>query len=219
MRFPRRRRSSFNALRRTDPRLAACIVLAVAAIAVISAYCGGSDGTTGIGSSPTARSQSTPADATSPDAATPTAAAANCALPASLPPVFCADVSRMEHGDVTRIIDGDTFDVLLDGREERVRFFGIDTPERGDACFSEATEATRQLTIAGVRLLADDRNSDRNGRLLRYVYTPDGVSVDAALIANGYTRAWTDDGQHRDALVTLEGVARDGHIGCLWRRQ
>lgn len=124
----------------------------------------------------------------------------------------------MERGDVTRIIDGDTFEALIDGREDTVRFFGIDTPERGDACFSEATEATRQLTTAGVRLLADDRNRDRNGRLLRYVYTPDGISVDAALIANGFARAWTDDGQHRNALVALEAEARAARRGCLWHQ-
>ncbi len=210
MPFASRRRPMLGA--RLDPRLAACAVLAVAAIAFVSAYCGGGAATTDGDATATVHAQTTARSSGSPPEDT-----ADCALPAVLPPVFCADVTRMERGDVTRIIDGDTFDVLIDGREERIRFFGIDTPERGDDCFAEATEATRALIEEGVRLLPDTRNRDRNGRLLRYVYTPLGLSVDAALVANGFARAWRDDGQHRDALVVLEAEARSARRGCLWR--
>jgi endonuclease YncB( thermonuclease family) len=37
---------------------------------------------------------------------------------------------------VDRVIDGDTFD----SASTRIRLFGMNTPERGDACFTEATD-------------------------------------------------------------------------------
>jgi micrococcal nuclease len=117
---------------------------------------------------------------------------------------------------VVRIIDGDTLDVLLAGEAERVRIFGIDTAERGEACFSEASARLRALAGAEIRVLADERNRDRSGRLLRYVFTADGLSVDALLISEGLAYAWTDDGAMRDQLVQLEAEARAAHRGCLW---
>ena len=145
-----------------------------------------------------------------------------CSPPYPAPPydavtVFCADPSPMERATVLDIVDGDTFDVLLAGVEERVRIFGIDTAERGEPCFREASERLRALAGGEVRLVPDVRKRDRNGRLLRYVYTPDGRSVDATLIEEGLAHAWTDDGALRDPLVVLEDQARLAGRGCLWR--
>jgi len=51
------------------------------------------------------------------------------------------------------------------------------------------------------------RTSDRYGRLLYYVYTRDGDSIDEILVSEGLAIAWTRDGQHRDLLVGLEREA------------
>ena len=131
--------------------------------------------------------------------------------------VRCADPARMEHARPTHIVDGDTLDVVLDGKTERVRIFGIDTPERGEPCFREASARLGQLAGSEVRLLPDRRARDPNGRLLRYVYTPSGESIDARLIAEGLAHAWTRDGALRDALVALETQARASRTGCLWQ--
>jgi endonuclease YncB( thermonuclease family) len=132
--------------------------------------------------------------------------------------VFCADPTVMQAARVVRIIDGDTIRVVVNGREEPVRLYGIDTPERGEACFSQATERTRDLAGTEVRLLRDARNRDRNGRLLRYVFTPDGLSIDASLVADGLAVAWTADGARREDLIRLEDMARSTAVGCLWSR-
>lgn len=115
------------------------------------------------------------------------------------------------------IIDGDTLDVEIDGHEERVRIFGIDTAERGERCFAEASSRLADLAANEIRLAADARERDSYGRLLRYVYTPAGLSIDATLIAEGLAYAWTRDGALRDPLVTLEATARIERRGCLWR--
>lgn len=134
----------------------------------------------------------------------------------SLETVFCADPSVLETAPVVRVVDGDTIRVLMDGVEEPVRFYGIDTTERGDACFKEATDRTRQLVGDEVRLRADARNRDRSKRLLRYVYTDSGVSIDALLVAEGLAYAWREDGAYRSPLIALEDLARGLRRGCLW---
>ena len=131
--------------------------------------------------------------------------------------VFCADPSSMDRAEVLRIVDGDTIHVRLGGKDETIRFYGTNTTERGQACFGEASDRVRELVGAEVRLRADARDRDRFGRLLRYVYSPAGLSVDAEMIAEGLAHAWTADGALRVPLIALEDRARQGGTGCLWR--
>lgn len=128
------------------------------------------------------------------------------------------DPASLRQARVLDVVDGDTIDVLVGGVEERVRLYGVDTPERGDPCFFEAAARTEALTQGGVLLEPGPRARDRYGRLLAYVYTLDGASVDAQLIAEGLGTAWREDGQHRDAFVALEASARAAGVGCLWGR-
>ena len=131
------------------------------------------------------------------------------------------DFGALDHGPtsearVVRVIDGDTLDILIAGTEHRVRLFGVDTPERGERCYKEATELTRALSGDGVRIESGPRSQDRYGRRLFYLYTQSGESIDAALIEEGLATAWTRDGQHRDLLVNMEREARRRRTGCLW---
>ncbi|MCA9966666.1 MAG: thermonuclease family protein [Anaerolineales bacterium] len=86
---------------------------------------------------------------------------------------------------VTNIVDGDTIDVNLDGQIVRVRYIGIDTPEYNEQCGSEATQANASL-VAGrtVRMVKDVSETDRYGRLLRYVYVGN-LFINAELVRQG----------------------------------
>ena len=121
--------------------------------------------------------------------------------------------SECEFVAVIRVIDGDTFD----SSRGRIRLFGVDTPERNEDCFSEATSRLRVLVGGKVGLERGPRSEDRFARQLFYVYTDTRESIDELLITEGLARAWTEDGQHRDLLVALEQVARNSGTGCLWR--
>lgn len=118
--------------------------------------------------------------------------------------------------DVVKIVDGDTIDVRATETELRVRLYGVDTPERGDRCFKEATERTRALAGSQVQLVPDARLQDSFKRELRYVYTAGGESIDAALVREGLALAWREDGSQRAALIALEERARAAKTGCLW---
>ena len=130
--------------------------------------------------------------------------------PSSEHSLQCTDCQLV---DVTKVIDGDTLDTSVG----RVRFFGIDTPEKGDLCFQEATNFTRIAAGDKVRLETGPRRTDSYGRRLAYVYDSSGDSIDAQLISGGFAVAWTRDGQHRDYLISLEENARQTRTGCLWK--
>ncbi|MDE0592985.1 MAG: thermonuclease family protein, partial [Dehalococcoidia bacterium] len=123
--------------------------------------------------------------------------------------IYCPDCQLVE---VTGVIDGDTIDTSIG----RVRFFGVDTPERGEECFTEATEFTRLLVGSQVRLEDGPRLEDTYGRRLAYIFDSSGNSIDSQLIAAGFAVAWTRDGQYRGVLIGLEESAKSNQAGCLW---
>jgi endonuclease YncB( thermonuclease family) len=151
---------------------------------------------------------------TGPPAATP---AAPTPSPALVAPDLHPDPARLQAARVVHIVDGDTIDVEIDGHKERIRYYGIDTPERGQPCFSEATARNDALVDGNVLLLPDARERDRYGRLLRYVFDGQDRSVDARLIAEGLAHAWRQDGAYRGELIALEDQTHAAATGCLWK--
>ena len=125
-------------------------------------------------------------------------------------------LASLQEVEVEEVIDGDTIDVRIDGIKTRIRYFGVDTPERGRACYREAIDRNETLLGDTVLLLPDARTEDDFGRLLRYVFLPDGTSVDATLVAEGFGVAWTRDGRYRDEIVALQEDAEAAGRGCLW---
>lgn len=96
---------------------------------------------------------------------------------------------------VKQFSDGDTIVVDMNGKAERVRFIGVDTPETHKPnapvqCYGPAAAAFTKRTIGSqrVRLESDplSTNRDRYDRLLRYVYLPDGTLMNERLIQEGY---------------------------------
>lgn len=96
---------------------------------------------------------------------------------------------------INHFVDGDTIAVNMNGKVEKVRFVGVDTPETHKPntpvqCYGPAAAAFTKTTIGNnrVRLVSDSLSTDRDryDRLLRYVYLPDGTLVNEKLIQNGY---------------------------------
>jgi micrococcal nuclease len=127
---------------------------------------------------------------------------------------------------VIYVTDGDTIIVRTPTGKETVRFLGADTPEVKDPrkpvqCYGEIASAHTKSLLghgASVRLAPDPDDTDRDkyGRLLRYVYLPDGTLLNAELIRDGYAFAYvvfpiTKLGEFR----ALESDARTHNRG-LW---
>jgi micrococcal nuclease len=129
---------------------------------------------------------------------------------------------------VVRVVDGDTINVRLAGREEAVRLLGIDTPESVKPgtpvqCYARAAAArTKALLPVGtpVRLIRDVEERDHFGRLLAYVYRQnDDLFVNLALVQEGYARPATvpPNVAHVEEIVAAARAAREGGRG-LWGR-
>lgn len=100
-----------------------------------------------------------------------------------------------DQATVSRVVDGDTIVAKVAGRDERIRFLGMDTPESVKPntpvqCYAkEASAQTQALLPPGtpVRLVRDAELRDQYGRLLAYVYRRrDNLFVNMALVEDGF---------------------------------
>ncbi|MBI4246701.1 MAG: thermonuclease family protein [Candidatus Rokubacteria bacterium] len=133
--------------------------------------------------------------------------------------------ARLE-ATVVRVVDGDTIQVRIGDRVEKVRYIGVNTPEvhhptRGkEPGGSEATEVNRAL-VQGQRvgLELDVRERDRYGRLLAYVWVGD-LMINAELVRRGYAQVMTvpPNVRYQALFVELQREARGAGRG-LWARQ
>ncbi|MEK9135121.1 MAG: thermonuclease family protein [Patescibacteria group bacterium] len=121
---------------------------------------------------------------------------------------------------VSRVIDGDTIE-LSNGK--KVRYIAMDTPETVDPrkpiqCFGvEASNRNKQLVEGKTVLLEKDiSETDRYGRLLRYVYI-DGVFVNLFLVQEGFAYSYTypPDVKYQSQFTEAERLAREQKRG-LW---
>jgi micrococcal nuclease len=125
---------------------------------------------------------------------------------------------------VQRVVDGDTFVASVNGRRERVRVIGVDTPEsvdpnRPDEPFGEEASnfAKHYLNDRTVRMAGDVEPRDRYGRMLAYVWLADGTFWNALLAAEGYAQQLTipPNVTYADLFRRLVGEARREDRG-LW---
>lgn len=149
------------------------------------------------------------------------------------------DTSIFETAKVISITDGDTIVVDINGKTEKLRFIGIDTPETHHPnkpvqhFGKEASDyTTKQLTNKTIYLQKDVSERDKYGRLLRYVWLvkpstnePSKEEViancfNAELVKNGYAHAYTypPDVKYNEIFKELETKAREKHIG-LWNNE
>lgn len=126
---------------------------------------------------------------------------------------------------VEKVVDGDTVEVSLSTGRERVRLLGIDTPEtvhptKPVECFGpEASARLAELAPVGseLRIERDVELRDRYGRLLAYLWTPDGTFINRSMVADGYAMTLPIDPNraHRGTLAEAESSARRAGAG-LW---
>ncbi len=128
---------------------------------------------------------------------------------------------------VTRITDGDTIHVDIDGQDHRLRYIGMDTPESvkpGTPVepYAKAAAAANAALVADrdVVLEKDVSETDRYGRLLRYVWLRDDAGwtmVGLELVRLGYANVLTypPDVKYAAAFVAAGREAREAGRG-LW---
>lgn len=136
------------------------------------------------------------------------------------------DVSQFEQFPLVSVIDGDTIKIKYNGSDESVRLLLIDTPETKHPTLGkqpygqEAKEFTKQL-LAGqqtVYIEFDVSYRDKYKRLLAYVYTTDGKSVQQQLLKNGLARVayiYAPNTKHVDWFEQVQKEAKQREVG-IW---
>ncbi len=136
---------------------------------------------------------------------------------------------RMLPARVTKHVDGDTVHVTIADppaglhSSETIRLLGVDTPETVDPrkpvqiFGKEASDFTENRLLGKEVLLAFDWDlRDAYGRLLAYIYLPDGTCFNAELIREGYGRAYLVYPFHfLEEFRNLDRKARESRKG-LW---
>jgi endonuclease YncB( thermonuclease family) len=123
-------------------------------------------------------------------------------------------INAKETSTVAYIVDGDTVE-LSDGR--RVRYIGIDTPERDDHFYTQAKQANSELVLNKEIIMERDiSDKDKYGRLLRYVYV-DGLFVNEHLVRQGYAKIFTypPDVKYVQIFKSAQASARNSKAG-MW---
>ncbi|HPA47979.1 MAG TPA: thermonuclease family protein [bacterium] len=103
---------------------------------------------------------------------------------------------------VLKIVDGDTLDVRYQGRTERIRMLCINTPERNQRGYEEATDALHDLVEGkSVRLEFEESGKEARdvyGRLLAYLFVGD-LNVNTELVRQGWSKHFTKYGRGKYA--------------------
>jgi micrococcal nuclease len=126
---------------------------------------------------------------------------------------------------VTSVIDGDTFDILVNEEKQTVRLIAVDAPEsrhptKPVQCFS--TEAKKYLKelIENKYVTLDkeilDSDKDRYGRLLRYAFI-NGKNINELLLRNGYAleKSYVRGYKYQSIFKKAQNYAKTYSLG-LW---
>ncbi|MFH1231012.1 MAG: thermonuclease family protein [Planctomycetota bacterium] len=127
---------------------------------------------------------------------------------------------------VSRVVDGDTVDIIFNNNDIRIRLIGVDTPETVhpkkpvEAYGKEASNFLNNL-LKGEEVYLEyetvNPEYDKYGRLLAYLYrVPDGLFVNLEIIRQGYGHAYTKyPFKYMELFLAYEKRARENEKG-LW---
>lgn len=147
------------------------------------------------------------------------------------------NVAESAEGDVhtgrAEIVDGDT--LIVSGTAARIRLYGIDAPEgrqkctdSGGApylCGTRSAEHLHRLVGRNGHLSCAEKDRDRYGRIVAECFRPDGLNINAAMVADGWAVEYRhySDGRYGRAEREARRAGRglwSGHFTppADWRR-
>lgn len=139
-----------------------------------------------------------------------------CLFPLSVFPAYSFAQDVIRHEFVRRVVDGDT--VVL-GSGEKVRYVGVNAPEKGEPFYAAARRRNAGLVKGrAVKLVVcAEEPKDKYGRTLGWVYSGD-ESVNTVLLREGLARTLVIPPcglKKRQEYAKAEGTARVMRVG-IW---
>jgi micrococcal nuclease len=134
-------------------------------------------------------------------------------------PAMMASAPAWEAARVTRVVDGDTYEVLVGGQLVRVRLLGVDAPESGQPFGPQASDSARAV-LQGRVVRLRRVSTDLYGRALGNLALPSGTArpaaaLDSLLVVRGW--AWAFDPNHQRALREPQQQAAQAGRRGLWK--
>lgn len=127
------------------------------------------------------------------------------------------DIAPDERFIITRVLDGDTIE-LKGG--DKLRLLSIDTPEKGEPLYNEATQFLSDIALGNAAHIEyANLRRDKYGRLLGYLYI-DTIFVNKVILENGlgYLYLFKDTDMNRpetEILFKAQRQAMENNAG-LW---
>jgi len=135
-----------------------------------------------------------------------------------------SNISDSNFYEIVRVVDGDTFVIDYNGKNEKVRLIGVDTPEsvhpdeqKNTAFGNEVSSYSKRMLMGKrVQIEFDVEKRDKYGRLLAYVYI-DGQMYNKLLLERGYAKIATypPNVKYVEDFKSLQKQARENKVG-LW---
>jgi len=144
----------------------------------------------------------------------------------------------LEKATIERIVDGDTLKIKIGDESYKVRLIGIDAPEsvnpdksKNTSEGKKASEYVKSILTVGqtIYLQKDQSNTDKYGRLLRYIWLdiPEDVEstkeikkkmLNAVILDAGYAKAvgYKPDTRYQSVFSDLEKAAKNKRRG-IWK--
>jgi endonuclease YncB( thermonuclease family) len=132
---------------------------------------------------------------------------------ALITPFFIAPALAFR-GEVVRVLDGDTIEVLNNKQPQRIRLNGIDCPEKTQSFGTTAKQFTSKFCF-GKTVDVKELGHDRYGRTIAEIILQDGKDLNHELVANGLAWWYRKYAPNDSELQKLEQDARTNRRG-LW---
>ncbi|MGB6129289.1 MAG: thermonuclease family protein [Psychrilyobacter sp.] len=120
-------------------------------------------------------------------------------------------------GKVIKVYDGDTITILVDGKKEKIRFFGIDAPEMKQNYGVESRNFVRSK-IMGKKVKVKIVNTDKYGRKVGKIYYSNNRYLNLECVKTGNAWWYEYYAKKEYDLKLAQEQARRSRKG-LWREK
>lgn len=136
--------------------------------------------------------------------------------------LYTTTTAQTYTGKVTAVKDGDTIEMLVNGKPLRIRFFGVDAPEKGQPFGEKARQFTAGLCFGKV-VKAVQKGKDQYRRVVAEIFLPDSSSLNYQLLQAGFawhyknfskSQAWA--AAELKAKKEKNGLWKDAHPIAPW---
>lgn len=138
----------------------------------------------------------------------------------ALDPSYAAE--SLPEARVIAVNDGDTVTIRMNGKEYRARLIGMDAPEMGQEPWGKRAREHLRSLLKDVKwrvtVETDVEKNDKYGRLLVYLWAPDGEMLNERMLRDGYALLFTirPNSKYIERLRKAQRSARHEKRG-IWR--